>query len=75
MCASPQFAAETRVDPAVSLRERLRRLFQSEDPDHPLSDEERHDQPAETVPDEAARIEEDYVGGDLDPDEPRSGRL
>ncbi len=55
--------------------ERLRRLFQGRDPDHPLTDEERNDQPAETVPDEAARLEENFVGRDLDPDEPRSGRL
>jgi hypothetical protein len=58
------------------LLDRLRSLFQSREPDHPLSDEERRDQPPETFFDEAAKLEEDYAGGDdLDPDEPRSGRL
>jgi hypothetical protein len=61
----------------VILLDRLRRLFRPrfKEPDHPLSEEERHDKPAATTFDERARLEEEFVGDDFDPDEPRSGRL
>jgi hypothetical protein len=57
--------------------DRLRRLFSERkpEPDHPLSEAERHDRPAATTFDERAKLEEEFVGDDFDPDEPRSGRL
>jgi hypothetical protein len=41
--------------------------------DHPLSERERHEDHSATAYDERARTTEEFVGPDLDPDEPRSG--
>jgi hypothetical protein len=61
----------------VNLRERLHRLFSERkpEPDHPLSEAERHGGPEPTTFDERAQLEQEFVGDDFDPDEPRSGRL
>jgi hypothetical protein len=60
----------------VSLLDRLRRLWRP-NPDHPLTDAEREER--EHLPENAfearSRFEQDYVGEDVDPDEPRSGRV
>ena len=42
--------------------------------DHPLSESERHEQHSSTARDEAGRTAEEFIGNDLDPDEPRSGK-
>jgi hypothetical protein len=53
----------------------IRRLWKPREPDHPLTEQERHDHPPETSFDVRARTEQELVGDDFDPDEPRSGRL
>jgi hypothetical protein len=59
----------------MNLLERLRRFWgPTPDPDHPLTAEERRDDQSTTVYEEGARIADEFVGPDLDPDEPRSGR-
>jgi hypothetical protein len=58
----------------VSLIDRIRRLFKTSEPDYPLTEEERHERQPETTFDARADLEQDYVGRDVDPDEPRSGR-
>ncbi len=61
----------------MSLLDRLRRLWRTPGPDHPLSEaerEERADVP-ETAFEARSRVEQDYVGEDVDPEEPRSGRV
>jgi hypothetical protein len=59
----------------MNLLERFRNFWRSAPaPDHPLTAEERReDQPASAY-DELARAAEGFVGADVDPDEPRSGR-
>ena len=42
--------------------------------DHPLSESERHEHHGDTAWDEAGRTAEEFIGNDLDPDEPRSGK-
>jgi len=59
----------------VSLLDRIRRLWESPGADHPLREEERDEHRPETSWDMRGRVEEDFVGADVDPDEPRSGRL
>jgi hypothetical protein len=58
----------------MSLIDSIRRLFKTSEPDHPLSEEERHEHPPETTFDVRADLEQDFVGRDVDPEEPRSGR-
>jgi len=58
----------------MSLLDRIRRLLRTPEPDHPLTDEEREELPV-TAFDARASLEQDYVGRDIDPDEPRSGRF
>jgi hypothetical protein len=61
----------------MSLVDWIRRVFSGPDPDHALTDEERHDleHAPSTAFDQRAQFEQEYVGNDFDPDEPRSGRL
>jgi hypothetical protein len=59
----------------MSLLDRIRQLWKSPEPDRPLTEEERHEHLPETSFDERASLEQDFVGRDFDPDEPRSGRL
>jgi hypothetical protein len=59
----------------MSLLDRIRRLLSGPEPDHPLTEEERNEHPPETAFDVRASFEQDYVGRDVDPDEPRSGRV
>ena len=53
------------------------KLISGPAPDRPLTDAERkHEEPwPETAFDVRARTEQNLVGDDFDPDEPRSGRL
>jgi hypothetical protein len=59
----------------MSLLERIRRLLRTPEPDHPLTEEEREEHLPVTAFDARASFEQDYVGRDIDPDEPRSGRF
>lgn len=59
----------------MKLLDRIRRLWKTTEPDHPLSEQERDEHRPETGFDARASLEQDYVGRDFDPDEPRSGRL
>lgn len=59
----------------MSLLDRIRQLWKTPEPDHPLSEQERHEHPPETAFDVRASFEQDYVGRDIDPEEPRSGRV
>ena len=59
----------------MTLLDRIRRFWKPPEPDHPLSEEERQDHPPESGFDERASLEQDFVGRDIDPDEPRSGRV
>jgi hypothetical protein len=59
----------------MSLLDRIRRLWGGRQPDHPLSEQERHEHPPETAFDVRGEYEREFVGKDFDPDEPRSGRL
>jgi hypothetical protein len=59
----------------MTLLDRIRQLWKSPEPDRPLTEEERHEHPPETSFDERASLEQDFVGRDIDPDEPRSGRV
>jgi hypothetical protein len=60
----------------VSLLERIRHFWRPPKPDHPLSEQERErlEQPQSGF-DVRGELEREYVGEDLDPDDPRSGRL
>ena len=58
----------------MRLLDRIRRLLKTPEPDHPLTEEERQGLPV-TAFDVRASLEQDSVGRDVDPDEPRSGRL
>ena len=53
----------------------IRELFTGPPPDHPLTEEEREEPRPSTAFDARARAEQEWVGNDFDPDEPRSGRL
>jgi hypothetical protein len=55
----------------------IRSLLAGRDPDHPLTDEERRklEHTSQSGFDARAQFEQEYVGNDFDPDEPRSGRL
>jgi hypothetical protein len=59
----------------MSLRDWFRKLFGESGPDHPLSEQERHEHRPETAFDVRGRFEQNYAGEDFDPDEPRSGRV
>jgi hypothetical protein len=61
----------------VSLLDRLRRLWRTPEPDHPLSESEREERGhvPETAFEVRSRSEQDLVGEDVDPDEPRSGQV
>ena len=59
----------------MKLLDRIRRLWKTSEPDHPLSDQERHENVPQSTFDSRVTLEQDYAGRDLDPDEPRSGRL
>jgi hypothetical protein len=57
-------------DPTVSLFDRIRRFWGSgSTPDHPISEEERDEEPPATAYDARARVVDDYVGDDFDPDD------
>ena len=58
----------------MSWLDRIRHFWRPAKPDHPLSEEEREQEP-QTGFDVRGELEREYVGEDLDPDEPRSGRL
>jgi hypothetical protein len=60
----------------MSLVDRIRRFWRPSKLDHPLSESEREqlEQPQSAF-DVRAGLEEEYVGTDLDPDEPRSGHV
>jgi hypothetical protein len=59
----------------MTLLERFRNFWRSAPaPDHPLTAEERREDQPTSAYDEQARVAEEFVGADLDPDEPRSGR-
>ena len=54
----------------MSLLDRIRDFWRSPpDPDHPLSEEERRDVLPSTVPEEAASLEQGFIGLEFDPDE------
>jgi hypothetical protein len=56
----------------VSLLERIRRIFRPAlGPDHPLSAQERDEDRPATSFDARARVEEELVGDDFDPDADR----
>ena len=61
----------------MSFLDWLRQAIFGRDPDHPLSESERlaREHEAETAFDVRGAEEQEYVGTDFDPDEPRSGRL
>jgi hypothetical protein len=61
----------------VRLLDWIGKLISGPVPDRPLTDAEReHEEPwPETAFDVRARTEQNLVGDDFDPDEPRSGRL
>ncbi len=57
----------------MTLLERIRRFWApARDDDHPLSEEERHEDRSDTAYDERARTLERLVGGNVDPDRPRT---
>ena len=59
-----------RNDATVSLLDRIRRLWGSgPTPDHPLTEEERDLEPPATAYDARARVVDDYIGDDFDPDD------
>jgi hypothetical protein len=60
----------------VSWLDRIRHFWRPPKPDHPLSEQEREglEQPQSGF-DVRGELEREYVGEDLDPDDPRSGRL
>lgn len=59
----------------MNLLERLRSFWKpARAPDHPIGAEERREDRPATAYDERARTAEEFVGADLDPDEPKSGR-
>jgi len=59
----------------VRLLDWFRELITGPPPDHPLSEREREEPQPSTAWDARARTEQEWVGNDFDPDEPRSGRL
>ncbi len=60
----------------MNLLERIRSFWKPRLPvDHPLTEQERDEQRPPTAYDERARAEEEFIGDDLDPDEPRAGKL
>jgi hypothetical protein len=69
-----RIAGRRRSISSMSLLDRIRRFWKPDKPDHPLDEQERHELP-QTGFDVRGELEREYVGEDLDPDEPRSGRL
>ena len=59
----------------MSLLDRIRQLLKTPEPDHPLTEEEREEHLPVTAFDVRSSLEQGYVARDVDPDEPRSGRL
>ena len=60
----------------MNLLERIRSFWKPTPAvDHPLTEQERDEQRPPTAYDERARAEEEFIGDDLDPDEPRAGKL
>jgi hypothetical protein len=54
----------------ISLIDRVRRFWKrGPDQDHPLSAREREEDRPATALDARARVEQNFVGGDFDPDE------
>jgi hypothetical protein len=59
----------------VNVLQRIWRFWKpAPNPDHPLTEEERHEHHAVSAWDEVGRAEEQFVGDDFDPDEPRAGK-
>jgi hypothetical protein len=59
----------------MNVLERLRRFWKrAPAADRPLTERERDEDRPATAYDERARTAQEFVGADLDPDEPRSGR-
>jgi hypothetical protein len=57
----------------VRLLDRIRRFWSSQPEfDHPLTEQERDRQPPATAYEERARLEQEFVGDDFDPDESRA---
>jgi hypothetical protein len=60
----------------MTLLERIRSFWKpTSSGDRPLTEQERDEAPPSTAFDERARIGEQFVGDDFDPDEPRAGKL
>jgi hypothetical protein len=60
----------------VNLLERIRSFWRPRPTDdHPLTERERDEERPPSADDERAHIAEELVGDDLDPDEPRAGKL
>jgi hypothetical protein len=58
----------------VNLLQRIRRFLESRsDDDHPLTEQEREEARPVTTFEERARVEQEFVGDDFDPDEPSVG--
>jgi hypothetical protein len=60
----------------MNLLERIRRFWKPRRADdHPLTEHDRDEERPRSGYDERARVAEDFVGDDFDPDEPRAGKL
>jgi hypothetical protein len=60
----------------MNLVGRIRRFWKPRPADdHPLTEQERADERPPIAYDERARTAEEFIGDDLDPDEPRAGKL
>jgi hypothetical protein len=60
----------------MDLLDRIRSFWRRRPPDdHPLTERERHEDRTSSAYDERDRTADEFVHPDLDPDEPRSGRL
>ena len=60
----------------MSLLDRIRHFWRPAKLDHPLDEPEREEiERPQSAFDVRADLEQEFVGRDLDPDEPRSGRL
>jgi hypothetical protein len=58
----------------VSLLERIRRFWKAPaGDDHPLTEQERDEDRSATAYDERARVAEEFVSRDFDPDDPGRG--
>jgi hypothetical protein len=60
----------------MNLLERIRSFWKpGHADDHPLTEQERDEDRPRSAGDERARTAEEFVGDDIDPDEPRAGKL